>query len=335
MERCGDLCHEALRCPTNDAVRFVLADALLEAGDPRGELLSLQLGGAAHDDPRVLRLIKAHRRSWIGPDLDTTLTSVVFRRGFLDEAQLRANRVAPPEVWEAAARDERLGTVRSLRRGRGTVDHYLGFLQSECARDLREIDIPHPRIVEALAASPPRPFAALAFTSPPRRPMLARIAEVPTFDGVNQLRVPDGLDLAYLVRDLRNTSLAERVTTLEILVTGRPSGDGPLLGRLAWLRSELPGLQVLRLSRSGQAAVLHRNIDGPAGWVLTVGPGGDDWLTVPDQGETHWVRLRGGEIFGRLPSRPADVTQVRLVGVAESVVAAVVDAWGDVQQEPM
>ncbi len=51
--------------PTDDGPRRVLADALLEAGDPRGELIALQLSGG--DPERVEALLKKHGEKWLGP----------------------------------------------------------------------------------------------------------------------------------------------------------------------------------------------------------------------------------------------------------------------------
>nr|HEX4316534.1 TIGR02996 domain-containing protein [Kofleriaceae bacterium] len=65
--------------PDDDAPRRVLADALLELGDPRGELIALQLAPVL-DDARIRALLDAHRAEWAGK-LDL-IGDVVFERGF-------------------------------------------------------------------------------------------------------------------------------------------------------------------------------------------------------------------------------------------------------------
>ncbi len=72
------------RQPDDDGPRQVLADALIERGDPRGEFIVLQIAGA--DERRQRRLLAAHEKSWLGPVAEVTKKdSRVWRRGFLDE----------------------------------------------------------------------------------------------------------------------------------------------------------------------------------------------------------------------------------------------------------
>ena len=68
----------------------VLADALTEAGDPRGELIAMQI---APQTPAIARksakLVKAHLPHLLGP-LAPVVRDVEFRRGFLARAKLAA-----------------------------------------------------------------------------------------------------------------------------------------------------------------------------------------------------------------------------------------------------
>ncbi|MCX5746805.1 MAG: TIGR02996 domain-containing protein [Proteobacteria bacterium] len=66
--------------PDDDAPRMVYADALLERGDPRGELIVLQLRGV--DPIRQAELVATHQAAWLGA-LAPALSEVVFERGFL------------------------------------------------------------------------------------------------------------------------------------------------------------------------------------------------------------------------------------------------------------
>jgi uncharacterized protein (TIGR02996 family) len=76
--------------PDDLALRRVLADALQEAGDPRGEFIALQLAIAdgtadrrAHQ--RVEELLAAHLDRWIGVLPNVLPASAHFQRGFLVE----------------------------------------------------------------------------------------------------------------------------------------------------------------------------------------------------------------------------------------------------------
>jgi uncharacterized protein (TIGR02996 family) len=106
-----DLLDEVLAHPDDDVPRRILADWLSERGDPRGELIAVQCELAvrgAHDperrdlERRELDLLKAHGNRWIaelgltdvkaarprGPIEHMVGPTVVFRRGFPDEASL-------------------------------------------------------------------------------------------------------------------------------------------------------------------------------------------------------------------------------------------------------
>jgi uncharacterized protein (TIGR02996 family) len=100
------LVAEIHREPHFDANRLVLADHLQERGDPRGELIALQLARARDGGPaseREHELLRHHRRTWAQP-LAPFLTAYEFRRGFLakaivdDRVKMRAEIVSSP-TW--------------------------------------------------------------------------------------------------------------------------------------------------------------------------------------------------------------------------------------------
>ncbi len=71
--------HEA---PEDDSARLVLADQLLEQGDPLGEFIALQYAEAP-DEERMARLLAANRERWeapLGPYIERGYTR--FERGF-------------------------------------------------------------------------------------------------------------------------------------------------------------------------------------------------------------------------------------------------------------
>ncbi len=96
--------------PTSDSARAVYADALSDAGDPRGEFITVQLGLAKNPTDAGLRkrekqLHDAHGLQWLGPLAQFVKTRHRFERGFLAEAVIdfklgeRADELAGLPVW--------------------------------------------------------------------------------------------------------------------------------------------------------------------------------------------------------------------------------------------
>jgi len=88
--------------PLDDAPRLAAAEALLRAGDPRGELVMVQcrltsqgLDGAKRATlrRRERELLAAQESEWKGAAIG--LPSVRLRRGFVDEVQSSASALAP------------------------------------------------------------------------------------------------------------------------------------------------------------------------------------------------------------------------------------------------
>ena len=79
--------------PADDAPRLVLADLLLERGDPRGELITLQLERKGEPTERERQLLKKHGKAWMGalaPVLSwgRGYAHTEFRRGFVAKADI-------------------------------------------------------------------------------------------------------------------------------------------------------------------------------------------------------------------------------------------------------
>lgn len=101
--------------PGDHALRQVLADRLLEQGDPRGEFISLQLAGASPKRQRAL--LKAHGRQWLGAlaeVVDLKEQPPLFEQGFVTEVSVRAVKAAQ---FLLASDAPEWGTVRRVRRG--------------------------------------------------------------------------------------------------------------------------------------------------------------------------------------------------------------------------
>ncbi|MBA3540187.1 MAG: TIGR02996 domain-containing protein, partial [Deltaproteobacteria bacterium] len=72
--------------PFDDQLRSVYADALIEQGDPHGELIQLQLQAAPSSEARrrIGQLLAKHERTWLGPIAPVVAKGgVEFRRGFV------------------------------------------------------------------------------------------------------------------------------------------------------------------------------------------------------------------------------------------------------------
>jgi len=67
--------------PDSDEARMIYADELQSRGDPRGELIALQLSNAAGTTERARELLGLHRDRWLGP-LAPHVGDVTFARGF-------------------------------------------------------------------------------------------------------------------------------------------------------------------------------------------------------------------------------------------------------------
>ena len=101
--------------PDDDAPRLVYADALLERGDPRGELIVRQCQGHAATD-----LVEQYGEGWLG-ELAPVLAASTFERGFLATATVRDQRRArdlEPLIGHPTWR-----TVRELRGSAAIAVH--------------------------------------------------------------------------------------------------------------------------------------------------------------------------------------------------------------------
>lgn len=98
--------------PADLSARLVLADALIERGDPRGEFIALQCKEqpTAADQRRAAQLLAQHRDDWLSAPVRAVIDprSVVFERGFLV-----ACRLLGPVPFEARLALE-WATVRRL-----------------------------------------------------------------------------------------------------------------------------------------------------------------------------------------------------------------------------
>jgi hypothetical protein len=108
---CGaiaELFQQVYANPDDDHVRQVLSDALVLIGDPRGELIQLQLQPSADLERRAMQLIQRHGLTWLG-GLRGAVVPLAYERGFLASCMLttitRAAREERHRAHDRAVRD--------------------------------------------------------------------------------------------------------------------------------------------------------------------------------------------------------------------------------------
>lgn len=113
--------------PDDDTARHVYADYLLERGDPRGELIALQLHrprGAA-PSPRETELLKRHGKQWLGPLASVlrwgkSYSDTRFERGFvsnadfIDNASKKLALIVTDPAWATVEKLENYVVSRAL-----------------------------------------------------------------------------------------------------------------------------------------------------------------------------------------------------------------------------
>jgi len=129
--------------PDADEPREILADALQEANDPRGEFIALQLREARGDASDELRdraqeLVQLHGKTWLGPLRPVTYRAAM-RRGFLHRLELAGSWSA--NNWQEVAAEPMLATCDELLAGQGTGSVYASFLAGSIAATIRSIEV--------------------------------------------------------------------------------------------------------------------------------------------------------------------------------------------------
>lgn len=150
------LAREVYAHPDDDAVRAILADALLAAGDPRGELIALQLASEASEAQhvRIAELLRDHGRAWLGA-LRELARGARFERGFVTGLELRA-WTGGEARWQQLVEDPLLGTVEELIPGTMQGVHYGRLLTSPAMTALRRIEVFDTAVIEALEVTAAR-----------------------------------------------------------------------------------------------------------------------------------------------------------------------------------
>ncbi len=147
------LLREVIARPEDDDVRGVLADVLQNTGDPRGELISLQLlasRGNRDRDDRIHELLRLHGVSWLGALRDVA-RSCRFDRGFPSRLEVTWSEDAQ---WAAAVTEPALATVEDLLPRGVRGKDYRRLLTAPAATNLRRIEVYDRDSLEGLGETP-------------------------------------------------------------------------------------------------------------------------------------------------------------------------------------
>ena len=163
------LFDDILANPADLELRSVWADALIERGDPRGELITLQILAEAGpltpaQDKRMRSLLAKHRGAWLGElaGIVQSREGLCFERGLLAACQIQVKNLAG---LEAAIGSPLWSTVRSVHFcDRFAWDpRIVPLLADPAMRSLREvIDVGANQVFARLARNPrPLPFTSI------------------------------------------------------------------------------------------------------------------------------------------------------------------------------
>lgn len=189
----AELLAAVYAAPYEDGPRSVLADWLLEQGDPIGELIALQLKKSDHRT--VSDVIAQHGRRWIGR-IEPVIApgGAVFRRGFLAEAELFFGSQQDVASYGS---DPRWGTVERI--------HFLsGSAQAlhPSMRALRAVSgIEDDALAEIATSASPWPIQDLALQLEERR-SFAAIGSSTAFPALRRLEIGGRALRAYEVVQL-------------------------------------------------------------------------------------------------------------------------------------
>jgi uncharacterized protein (TIGR02996 family) len=119
--RAHPLFAEVLARPDDVAPRLVLADRLIELGDPRGEFIQLQCAAEesaerATLDDRAKKLLKKHQPAWLKP-FKQHVRYTIFRRGFVDHYLAEPPLVLAGLATVVAHEPVRSLKIQSMKRG--------------------------------------------------------------------------------------------------------------------------------------------------------------------------------------------------------------------------
>ncbi|MFO0735467.1 MAG: TIGR02996 domain-containing protein [Labilithrix sp.] len=240
--------------PTDDEARAVLADLLQQRGDPRGELIAMQLarhGTDTEPSPAEKKLIQQWGRVWLGP-LEPALQKqgVVFERGFVARGRYVRGAAGAKSI---GAREWSTLTHLDVSAKSAWDDSAPDLLWSDAARNLRHVTGVNP--VEDLARlrnrGQPMPWLSVGFVTS-HWVYCASLEEGPqaVFPAARKLSVRAESDDNFFVNADEILALLERWPAIvDFEIDAEPE---LVLG----IRSDARGKQLERLVLDGPMGVL-------------------------------------------------------------------------------
>jgi uncharacterized protein (TIGR02996 family) len=198
--------------PDDVGPRLILGDALVEAGELRGEVISLQCNAkqahrplrSAHrdrSDGRVRTIVRLEFARWLG-DLALVLArrGCELRNGMFEVVQVGRGET-PPWAWSKVRGHRELACVHTVRPGTVTPEQYAGFIAA-LPREPQTLGITDPAQVPGIAAIIPllgtrRLEYQHHFDRDPRRPMPLGPPLLGTFEAIAKL-APALEEIAFL-----------------------------------------------------------------------------------------------------------------------------------------
>jgi uncharacterized protein (TIGR02996 family) len=138
--------------PHADEPREVLADALQEVGDVRGEFIALQLREHRGDTSvevhqRAQQLLAKNANAWLGP-LRPIVYRAEMRRGFLSRIELAGSWAS--DKWKTIAQERMLATIENIEMGQATGKIYGPFLTGTLAQTVESIEVSDDEALKSL-----------------------------------------------------------------------------------------------------------------------------------------------------------------------------------------
>lgn len=231
--------------PFDDNLRSIYADALLERGDPRGELIQLQLQPSPSKDAqrRIATLLKTHARAWLG-GIEPVIVKdgVVFARGFVSACKVRFKNESDVR---AHGSDPAWATVERLEHssphwGANAQYRFYGWLDP-AMKSLAEVAVRKASVGELLDA-PPWNIRRLTFGSDDEADFvrLGRTTVLPKLEALSISEPPRGwLATTRYANQLRELSLEVQFSDAKVWIdeaTALPKLEMLALGDLVLRR---------------------------------------------------------------------------------------------------
>ena len=264
----------------SDANRMVLADRLQELGDPRGELIALQLARArtsGEPSPREQELLEWHGRAWLRP-VASAFAAYTFRRGFVASATIDERVMLKPiamddRIWSTIEELETTNStlalspsLRSLRRLATT-----GIV----VRALAEADRSFPKLASIIGTRRHMPQRPCVNTGVAFGPDVALFARTTALDHVRAM----SLEIDAHTEAFLRTRLGRRLEHVELF---QPDLHGLDAARWRQVFEANPSVTLgLRTSVDGWLVVIVRLTDRMVIQVSSLaGAGTPDWSRV-------------------------------------------------------